>query len=97
VGTIQQANVNLCMQLDASAGDLVRGAACVGDAAEEWENFYNTATSRTEFISIWGAENGADPALCLSFADDAGDENNSNGGVYAMPCSNNVNNQWGTS
>jgi hypothetical protein len=94
VGDIKQANVNLCMQLNASDNS-VRGATCVNDAAEEWESYSNQSTKRAEFISIWASEHGE--SLCLSFADDPNDENYSDGNVYAMPCSNNPANQWGTS
>lgn len=51
IGEIKQANVNLCLQVDASAGGLVRGAKCINDSAEQWINFYNSYTKRTEFFS----------------------------------------------
>jgi hypothetical protein len=53
---------------------LVRAAPCVGDTAEEWKNYYNPKTHRTEFASVWAQE-----ALCLSYDAD-GDT------VYADPC-----------
>jgi hypothetical protein len=53
-GDIKQANVNLCMQLEAS-GDpyIVRGASCVNDLAEEWIPEYDSTAKRTYFISAW--------------------------------------------
>jgi hypothetical protein len=53
IGTIKQANVNLCMQLDAADNYLVRGAPCVGDFAEEWINKYDSFTHSTQFESYW--------------------------------------------
>src|ERR1700743_3420402 len=52
-GTIKQANTNLCMQLDAADGLIVREAACNGDMAENWFNRANPTTHRTEFESQW--------------------------------------------
>jgi hypothetical protein len=51
IGEIKQANDNLCLQVDASAGGIVRGAKCINDSAEQWVNFYNTYTKRTVFFS----------------------------------------------
>jgi hypothetical protein len=62
VGTIQQANTDLCMQVDASAGDEIRGAACVSDQAEEWINV--STGGRTAFESVWALDNGQGN-LCL--------------------------------
>ena len=59
-GEIKQANVNLCMQVNASDSDYVRGATCIGDAAEEWINFYNTQYHKTMFKSVWNS------SLCLT-------------------------------
>ena len=59
-GEIQQANTNLCMQVNASDSDYVRGATCVGDAAEEWINSYNPEYHETMFISAWNT------SLCLT-------------------------------
>jgi hypothetical protein len=64
-GEIKQANVNLCLQVNASTG-LVRGAACIDDSAEQWINFYNSDTHRTLFISLWYLEDSASPDMCLS-------------------------------
>lgn len=63
-GAIQQANTNYCIQLDASAsdgsgGELVRGAKCVGDTAEQWTNVYNSYYHRTIFRSVYNS------SLCL--------------------------------
>jgi hypothetical protein len=79
-----------CLQVAADEDYLVRAAPCVGDTAEEWKNYYNPNTHRTEFASVWAQE-----ALCLSYDAD-GDT------VYADPCtpgggSNNWYQQWGSS
>src|ERR1700722_4868370 len=63
-----------CLQVAADEDYLVRAAPCVGDTAEEWKNYYNPKTHRTEFASVWAQE-----ALCLSYDAD-GDT------VYADPC-----------
>jgi hypothetical protein len=92
VGSIQQANVNLCIQLDAAAGDLVRGATCNGDQAEAWENYYDASAGRTEFISIWGVENGKGN-LCLTWAQSGANY----AFVDAESCgSNDLYQQWGS-
>lgn len=66
-GEIKQANVNLCLQVNASAGGIVRGAACTGDEAEIWGNIYNNTTKRTIFISAWYLNDEATPEdMCLS-------------------------------
>jgi hypothetical protein len=65
-GEIKQANVNLCLQVNASAGGIVRGAKCTDDSAEQWVNFYNSDTHRTLFISLWYLEDSASPDMCLS-------------------------------
>jgi hypothetical protein len=57
VGTIQQANTDLCMQVDWAAGGVVVGAACVDDQAEYWVNIYDTTTKRTMFESVWALDN----------------------------------------
>jgi hypothetical protein len=54
IGEIKQANVNLCLQVNESAGGIVRGATCINDSAEQWVNYYDSSTHRTEFISPWG-------------------------------------------
>jgi len=66
-GEIKQANVNLCLQVNASASGIVRGAACNGDSAETWINTYNTDTHRTMFINLWYLEDSATPGdMCLA-------------------------------
>ena len=69
-GVISQANVNLCMQVDAADNWIVRGAACVGDTAEEWTNHYvvDNGVGRTEFRSVWADDNYGG-AWCLAWVD----------------------------
>lgn len=74
-------NANTCLQVNASAGDLVRLAACNGDDAEMWTNNYNPVTKRTEFVSWWGLFDDGGAILCLSE-----DYNNGNRLVKADPC-----------
>ncbi|HEY1573340.1 MAG TPA: hypothetical protein VGG05_18500 [Pseudonocardiaceae bacterium] len=68
VRTIQQANVNLCMQLDATDGLIVREAPCNGDTAENWINRANPRTHRTEFESQWFLVNAGGKFDCLTWA-----------------------------
>jgi hypothetical protein len=65
-GEIMQAGGKTCLQVNASAGGVVRGAKCVGDSAEEWINFYNSYTHHTMFISLWYVEDSASSDRCLS-------------------------------
>jgi hypothetical protein len=65
-GAIKQANVNLCLQVDAAADNIVRGAACVNDAAEQWLNLYNSTTGRTIFLSQYYLQQSKN--MCLSGA-----------------------------
>lgn len=72
-GQIKQANVNVCMQLDASGQgfsgllnggvDIVRGAACDGDLAEQWLNRQDG--NRTQFVSVWSQVNTPNHVLCM--------------------------------
>jgi hypothetical protein len=66
-GEIKQANVNLCLQVNASAGGIIRGAACTNDEAEIWGNAYNPSTKRTVFLSEWYLNDEGTPEdMCLS-------------------------------
>jgi len=93
IGTIQEAGVNFCMQLNAAGLDSVRGALCVNDQAEQWVNIYDAATKRTEFESIWALDNEGE-SLCLTV-----DESE----LFATTCGaplgsgNDIDQQWGTS
>jgi hypothetical protein len=75
-GEIKQANTNLCIQVNASDSDYVRENTCVGDAAEEWINFYNAEYKETMFKSVWNQ------SLCLD------DPANGNQQVYSCSTSN---------
>jgi hypothetical protein len=90
-GEIKQANTNLCMQLDHADGDIVRGAPCSNDLAEQWENI-STANNRTEFVSLWVSQNevAAPPqGSCLSWPNA--------GSLKVVPCSSgNTQQDWGT-
>lgn len=76
-----------CLQLDKSAGDLVRWASCNGDLAEQWYSELMTSnrstTSRYLISSQWLANppNGTAPSVqCLSLDLDDGDS------LRADPC-----------
>jgi hypothetical protein len=58
--SIQQANVNLCLQLDFTnqLDPRVNGTSCVGDDAEKWKNVYDSNLGRTLFESSWTVDNG---------------------------------------
>jgi hypothetical protein len=77
-----------CLQVDQAAGYVVRYTNCSGDAAEEWENVYDSGAHRTLFVSVWGLDNGLD--LCLS-------ADYSNGNVMADNCVSGWYQEWGTS
>ncbi|HEY3903141.1 MAG TPA: hypothetical protein VGM14_04395 [Streptosporangiaceae bacterium] len=74
-GQIKQANVSLCMQLDASGQgfgslpgggiDIVRGAACgaAGELSEQWLNRQDG--NRTQFVSVWSEVNTPNDVLCM--------------------------------
>jgi hypothetical protein len=79
--TIQQANVNLCLQLDYSKKDpagmpTVIGAPCVNDDAEKWVNVYDSTHKRTMFESYWAIKNLGGPQ-CLY-----GDPSSNNLAIY---------------
>lgn len=90
IGEIKQANVDLCLQVNAAAGGLVIGAKCINDSAEQWVNFYNTETKRTMFLSEYYLGNGED--RCLSGSGPVTDVTECN-----VDTSNNWYYQWGTS
>lgn len=96
-GAIRQANTDLCLQVDASEVDgntgypVVRGASCVGDTAEEWQNVYDGETDRTMFRSVWADDRAPHFQYCLE-----GDE--ANGDLTLYLCTSSFNDQsWGTS
>jgi hypothetical protein len=95
---IQQANgVNYCLQLDSAANNEVKGAKCVGDAAEEWINIYDATAKRTLFESVW-AKNNYHSADCLAYSNPSGEA-----GLFLEPCQTSGSaslyweQQWGTS
>ncbi len=92
VGTIKQANVNLCMQLDNAYANFVRGAACNGDAAEQWKNVYNPSTHRTWFVSEWLLENGGG-TQCLTWYL-ANNSSGTPGGLDMGTCDNSGIDNW---
>lgn len=88
-GMIKQANVNLCMQLDHADGDIVRGAACNGSAAEEWKDVFDTMNHRTWFQSVW-ATNNEHKSECLTW-------DNSGQDVFIDDCRSIAADDWGSS
>jgi hypothetical protein len=88
-GDIKQANVNLCMQLNA-ADYTVRAATCVNDDAEEWIPEYDSTAKRTEFVSSWGLDNGQND-WCLSGAEDGTED------LDVNYCEGYAEELWGTS
>lgn len=89
-GMIKQANVNLCMQLDHADGDLVRGAACNNDTAEQWKDVYDPTDRRTWFESVWAANN-EKATKCLTWS------GGGNGDAYIDFCSDSSTDGWGSS
>jgi hypothetical protein len=87
---IKQANVNLCMQLDHADGDIVKGAACINDAAEQWKDVYDSTDHRTWFESVWAANN-EHATKCLTWSGIA------NGDAYIDTCWSDPTDDWGSS
>jgi hypothetical protein len=83
---IQEAGTNNCLQLDHGDYNVVKLTPCVGDDADEWVNYYNPNTHRTEFISFWSEADNGYNYLCLSF-DAGGDVPGANPDfIRADPC-----------
>jgi hypothetical protein len=92
---------NVCLQIygTIAAGSkyLVRGAACVGDTADQWVNTYDSAAHRTEFISVWAQDQGFGN-LCLASSSGFLSGSLSIGTIYVSPCGDdNASQDWGTS
>lgn len=84
VDPIQEAGIDECLQLDHADYNVVILAACNGDDAEKWVNYYNSNSKRTEFQSYWEANDDPDGSVsvCLSFDLTGSDVPNANTGLF---------------
>lgn len=66
-GELQQANTNLCMQINHNAGNIVQEATCKAASYQTWTDFANGAN---EFVSNWSDDGNW---MCLTYNADNAD------------------------